>query len=230
MFNHIILLIKRVVKYILFKSIWRRKCNVEWLVDISPESQFEGKCHIKGNTVFHGSLGRYSYISQNCYLLAKIGRFTSIAENVRSISGRHPYQYPYVSTSPCFFSLNYKDQSGYTFAKENTYEEIVYADEKLGVDVVIGNDCWIGEGASLIGGVKVGDGAVVLAKAVVTKDVPPYAIVGGVPARILRYRYDEETIAFLLKVKWWNKDDEWLQENWKAFSDMDKFKTLFRPI
>ena len=65
--------------------------------------------------------------------------------------------------------------------------------------VNIGHDCWIGEHVFMVGGVTVNNGAVVLAHAVVTKDVPPYAIVGGIPAKVIGYRYDEETIAFLLK-------------------------------
>ena len=71
------------------------------------------------------------------------------------------------------------------------------------------------------------DGAVVLAHAVVTKDVPPYAIVGGVPAKVIGYRYDEDTIDFLLKVKWWNKDKKWFKEHWELLCDIDKMKTYF---
>lgn len=220
--------IKLVIKYILFKLLWGNKCKVSWPVNISHKSSFEGKCRVKAHASFRGRLGKYSYISEYCELCANIGRFTNIAANVKSVCGRHPYQYPYVTTSPCFFSLNYKYQCGYSFADEQLFEEFAYADEKNEIDVAIGNDCWIGEGVLIVGGCTVGDGAVVLARAVVTKDVPPYAIVGGVPARILRYRYDEETIKFLLETKWWNRDDEWLEENWKLFSDMDKFKETMK--
>ena len=67
-----------------------------------------------------------------------------------------------------------------------------------------------------------------LAGAVVTKDVPPYAIVGGVPAKIIRYRYDEETIAFLLRIKWWDMPEDWLKENWRLLNDMDKLKAYIQ--
>lgn len=67
-----------------------------------------------------------------------------------------------------------------------------------------------------------------LAGAVVTKDIPPYAIVGGVPAKIIRYRYDEETIAFLLRIKWWDMPEDWLKENWRLLNDMDKLKAYFQ--
>lgn len=90
--------------------------------------------------------------------------------------------------------------------------------------VTIGNDCWIGQRAILIGGITIGDGAVVMAGAVVTKDVPPYAMVGGVPAKIIKYRYDEETIDFLLKAQWWNRPIEWLKENHALLCDIERLK------
>ena len=73
---------------------------------------------------------------------------------------------------------------------------------------IIGNDVWIGDQCFIKAGVKVGDGAVIGAHAVVTHDVPPYAIVGGVPARVIRYRFDEETINSLLNSEWWNLNDK----------------------
>ena len=93
--------------------------------------------------------------------------------------------------------------------------------------VVIGNNVWIGDKATILPGVSIGDGAVIAANAVVTKDVPPYAIVGGVPAKVIGYRYDEDTIDFLLKVKWWNKDKKWFKEHWELLCDIDKMKTYF---
>ena len=92
----------------------------------------------------------------------------------------------------------------------------------------IGNDVWIGEGAFLTGGITVGDGAMILAHAVVVQDVPPYAIVGGVPAKVISFRYDEETINWLLDIQWWNLDTNWLKENWKLLCDIDKMKAYFK--
>ena len=68
----------------------------------------------------------------------------------------------------------------------------------------IGNDVWVGFGATILSGVTIGDGAVIGARALVAKDVPPYAIVGGVPAKVIKYRFDDATIGRLLKLKWWN--------------------------
>lgn len=79
-------------------------------------------------------------------------------------------------------------------------------------DIVIGNDVWLGRGCNVTSGVTIGDGAVVGAYAVVTKDVPPYAIVGGNPARHIRYRFDEEVIALLLELRWWELPIEVIRE------------------
>ena len=92
----------------------------------------------------------------------------------------------------------------------------------------IGNDVWIGEGAFLAGGITVGDGAMILARAVVVQNVPPYAIVGGVPAKVISFRYDEDTINWLLDIQWWNLDTNWLKENWKLLCDIDKLKAYFK--
>lgn len=80
-------------------------------------------------------------------------------------------------------------------------------------DVVIGNDVWIGFNATILSGVTIGDGAVIGACAVVSKDVPPYAIVGGVPAKVIKYRFDEATIKKFLKVKWWDWDEKKIKRN-----------------
>ena len=75
----------------------------------------------------------------------------------------------------------------------------------------------------LIGGIHVGDGAIIGAGSIVTKDVPPYAVVAGNPARVIRYRFEEETIRKLEKIKWWNQEDTWLKENAVLFRNVDEF-------
>ena len=107
--------------------------------------------------------------------------------------------------------------------------------EKYGVDAVskgsitIGNDVWIGTQCAILTGVTIGDGAVVAANSVVTKDVPPYAIVGGTPARILRYRFNQDMIEKLMEVQWWNWDIEKIRRNKRLFYGdltMDKLNNI----
>ena len=222
-------MIKQIVKNLIIRLKWRGKVRISWSSHVSLDSTFEGMCKIHPYSFFHGRLGIGSYIGRYSNLVAKIGRFTSIAPYVRCNSGIHPYQAPFATTSPCFFSLNpYKSQCGSTFATEQLFEEQRLVNSQLGIAVEIGNDVWIGEGAFLIGNITIGDGAIVLAHAVVTKDVPPYAIVGGVPAKVFRYRYDKETIEFLLKVKWWNNSIGWFKQNWRLLSDIEKLKEYYK--
>jgi virginiamycin A acetyltransferase len=88
-------------------------------------------------------------------------------------------------------------------------------------DTVIGNDVWIGYGATLMPGVQVGDGAIIAAQAVVTKSVPPYAVVGGNPAQIIRYRFDEATIEALLEIQWWHWEIEQITRHLRALCGAD---------
>lgn len=189
--------------------------NASFTSNVSLRSRFEGANKVYPHASFNGSMGYGSYIGPYSEIDANIGRFTSIAPFVRTNRGIHPYTYPYATTCPMFFST--RQQNGNTFADRMMFGEIK---EKVN----IGSDCWIGENVFLTGGITIGDGAVVLAGAVVTKDVPSYAIVGGVPAKVIKYRYDEETIRFLLDFKWWNKDIKWLREHWELLCDIDKLK------
>ena len=88
-------------------------------------------------------------------------------------------------------------------------------------DIVIGNDVWIGANVTIVNGVTIGDGAVIGANSIVTKDIPPYSIYGGVPAKCIRMRFEQNQIDFLLKLKWWNMDEEWIRSNSLLFSDVN---------
>ena len=183
--------------YLKAKWINRNKSvHIGFLARILPSSNFEGHNKVGKFSVFKGTMGRFSYMGDNAVVLGKIGRYTSIANRVNVISGRHPLKAPYVSTHPAFYALH--SAVGETYVKEQLFDEYLYVNHGEDLDQKysseIGNDCWIGEGASIIGGITISDGAVVLANATVTKDVPPYAIVAGVPAKIIGYRYDEQTI------------------------------------
>jgi acetyltransferase-like isoleucine patch superfamily enzyme len=217
--------LKRNIKYIYNKFRLRRAVKFDSSSMISLFSKFEGLNRIGHNTHVNGYFGRGSYVCDYSYIIAKLGKFVSIGSYVRINPGMHPYKSPYVSTSPYFVST--RKQNGYTLTNIDRFDEIKYVDAEKKYPVIIGNDCWIGDGAFITGGISIGDGAVVLAHAVVTKDVPPYAIVGGIPAKVINYRYDDDTIGFLLRFQWWNMSEKWLSENIDLMCDIDKLYSTF---
>lgn len=156
-------------------------------------------------------LGRYVYIANNTYigLCSRIGSFTSISFGVKIGLIEHPLDY--VSTSPVF----YAKRRGWL--KEDTFNEGMKG------AVEIGNDVLISANAVILSGVKIGDGAVVAAGAVVNKDVEPYAIVGGVPAKLISYRFDEPTRIKLQESKWWDLGESDLKELLPYFNSIPAF-------
>lgn len=213
---------RRMINYLHYVVKYRgRNIKFQFPVFIAPGSILEGGNRIGANCSISGSVGRGTYICRDCRLEADIGRYCSIAFDVQTVCGRHPLE-KFVSTHPAFFST--KKQCGFSFVEKNFFEEYRYADHERRVHVRIGNDVWIGAGARIIGGVTVHHGAVILAGAVVTKDVPAYTVVGGVPAKVMRYRFDASTIETLLRFCWWDKSHEWLQKHAEEMRDIEKLK------
>jgi len=167
-------------------------------------------CH---HAAIHGvEIGSHAYIGTHSHVqYAAIGSFVSIGPDVRIGLGKHPVHM--VSTYPSFYA-----SIGSTVVRlvdEPKVQE--YA------RVTIGSDVWIGARSMIMDGVDVGHGAVVAAGAVVTKNVAPYAIVGGVPARVLRYRFPSDVISKLLEIEWWNWPYQLIRERAKDFADVAYF-------
>jgi acetyltransferase-like isoleucine patch superfamily enzyme len=168
--------------------------------------------------IYHCQIGNYSYIEVGTVAAyAVIGKFCSIAGGTYIGLGVHPSR-DFVSTHPAFYSRSRGLAT--SFADRDYLEE--YA------PVRIGNDVWIGTAAVIKGGITIGDGAIIGAGAVVTKDVDPYCIVGGVPAKKIRDRFDGDTVDFLLRFKWWDKDDQWLKANFQKFHNVRQFVETLR--
>ncbi|HEX8325549.1 MAG TPA: CatB-related O-acetyltransferase [Tepidisphaeraceae bacterium] len=140
---------------------------------------------------------------------AKIGKFCSVATGAVIGLGEHPSR-EYVSTHPIFYAA--RPWVGMDFLGRDHHD-----DSPL---TVIGNDVWIGAHALIKAGITIGDGAIIGAGAVVTHDVPCYAVVVGVPARVLRSRFDDASVQYLLNLRWWDKSDEWLREHVELFRDL----------
>lgn len=145
-------------------------------------------------------IGRYSYIGENSIAVnAEIGSFCSIASYCCIGGGAHPTNM--ISSSPVFY--NGRNCFGRNFSN------IPFDAEKR---VTIGNDVWIGEKVYIKDGITIGNGAIIGALSIVTHDVPPYAIVGGVPAKVIRFRFDAETIKTIEDIKWWEMKEDTLEK------------------
>lgn len=144
----------------------------------------------KGNSLW--TMGAYSYSNSELPANTIVGRYCSIAHSVIVIDGDHPLDR--FTTSVISYPNPY-----WFFLFEKNFSEVRRP-------VVIGNDVWIGQNVFIKPGVEIGDGAIIGANAFIAKNVPPYAIVGGNPARLIRFRFDEETVKLLMEIKWWEYD------------------------
>ncbi len=160
-------------------------------------------------------IGNYTYISEKSIINnAVIGKFCSIGTNFIAGRGVHPTKS--ISTHPMFYST--ANQNGMTLSKDDKIKEFL--------PITIGNDVFIGMNVTILDGITIGDGAIIGAGAVVSKNIPPYAIAVGNPATVVKYRFDEETINKLLKIKWWNFKDEDLKLIEKHFFEVKDFIKL----
>lgn len=157
---------------------------------------------------------------RNMWCGCKFGRYCVIGEDCKNIVGHHPTSF-YVAMNSKFYRPGRKGG----FAEEQLYtDEYKYADSEKQYYNIIGNDVYITSNVILLEGVKIGDGAVITPGSVVTKNIPPYAIARGNPAKIETYRFKPEDIQFLLDLKWWDKDEEWIKQHLHNFSNIKNLR------
>lgn len=214
------MILYKLKKYLL-KIIVSKNKNVKFYkkVIIDRNTLFEGNNAIFNRTIINNShIGFATYIANNCTIKStKIGRYCAIGDNVRTMLGIHPSK-DFVSIHPAFFSTS--KQSGFTFTDKQLFEEHKYTDQQNKYVVEIGNDVWIGNNVMIMDGVTIGDGAIIAGGAIVTKNVKPYEIVGGIPAKFIKKRFSDQDIKYLLDLKWWN---------WKK-SEIEKYSSFFIDI
>ena len=196
----------RILEYYFSKILGRLRGRCIRSVVMGLDTKIEPGC-----VVIDSVIKRHSYIGYNCTAFnAVIGSFCSIANHVSIGGAMHPMHF--ISTSPVF--LSHRDSVKAKFS---------YHDYLPQIQTTIASDVWIGEGVFIKAGVTIGTGAVIGMGSVLTRDVPPYAIFGGNPARLIRYRFDDETIRGLLASQWWEWPDEKLKKYGKYINDPKLF-------
>jgi acetyltransferase-like isoleucine patch superfamily enzyme len=199
-----------------FASRQHDKSSKKLLVNL-PEGVSSKSILSLGVFCINSKIDDYSYVARNSNIFnCDIGKYCSVGPNVTVGYGDHPINF--VSTSPVFYQSN----SAFDLKPEK--------DRFIGNDkVTIGNDVWIGANVYVKNGVSIADGAVIGSGAVVTKNVEPYSIVGGVPAKFIRFRFSEAQIASLLKIKWWNWERDIIARNLEAIGNdnIDEFIEKF---
>jgi phosphonate metabolism protein (transferase hexapeptide repeat family) len=166
-------------------------------------------CHI-----VETSFDDYSYCAGNVQIIySTVGKFCSIANSVRINPGNHPQWR---------VTQHHMTYRRVAFGFDET-DDTAFFDWRRAHKCTIGHDVWIGHGAIVMPGVEIGHGAIIGSGAVVTKNIPPYAIAVGVPAKVIKYRFDEKTIEALLSIEWWNWDRAQLEKNFKDLNDVPTF-------
>lgn len=183
------------------------------------EATLGGWVHLGPQTSLHEStLGDYTYTAGDAQIIySTVGKFCSIASHVRLNPGNHPMWR--VTQHHATYRLR-----DYGFAER---DDDSFFDWRRAHRVTVGHDVWIGHGAIVLPGVTIGTGAVVGAGAVVTKDVPAYTIVVGVPAKPLRGRFSPEVAEALLRIAWWDWDRATLEARWPEMNDLDRFLATY---
>ena len=186
-----------------------RKCHLGAYTDVGPHC-----------TLSETSMNDYSYLAGHVSAVwSTIGKFCSIAAYTRINPGNHPTWR--VTTSHCTYR---RRQYGL-----DTIDDEEFFQWRKDHWCTIGHDVWIGHGVTVIAGVKIGTGACIGSGAVVTKEIPPYAIAVGVPAKVIKYRFDQETIERITAAEYWNWTREELEANFSDLRDLDRFLERHAP-
>jgi len=195
-----------------------KSIRIEYMAELT-NVRFEGVNKVyKYARLRDVSIGHFSYVSRGTQVYnAEVGKFTCIGPETIIGPGEHPVR-GYISSHPAFYSM--LAQAGKTFSDKDYVEEIPRT--------IVGHNVWIGARAIIRAGVTIGDGAVIAAGAVVVKDVAPYTVVGGVPAIVMRNRFDDETRKLVQRSEWWNWSTEKLAKHADAFRDERKFMELMK--
>ncbi len=193
-------------------SLPSRLTNNIALFAILQDEKVDKTASICSNVKFYrGELGRYSYIGNNSFVIdTKIGNFTSVAPDCYIGGTSHPINW--VSTSPVFHKWE-------NIMKKNFARH----DFEIFKETIIGNDVWIGNKVMIKAGVNISDGAVIGMGSVVTKDIGPYEVWAGNPAKMIKKRFDDDTIRRLLESQWWNWDDEVILNKAYLMNDVQEF-------
>ena len=189
---------------------------------IIKDSQIGSYTLLMANTwLVESSFGDYSYTAGDVQIIySEIGKFCSIANSVRINPGNHP-QWRVTQHHMTYRRVEY----GF-----GDQDDQVFFDWRRSHKCKIGHDVWIGHGAIIMPGVEIGTGAVIGSGAVVTKNVGPYEVAVGVPAKVIKKRFTESIIANLLKSEWWEWDRKTLEENFYDLLDMDRFLQKFANL
>ena len=218
---------KRWLRRLIYRWRYRKvHLRLDRQADIADfSSTFEGYNRIGQGSSFHGHMGYGSYIGRFALINATVGKYCCISDRVNTISGTHPTN-DFVSVHPAFYAA--RPHTVPPFVTEDRFDERLVNPVDNQTAVHIGNDVWIGCDVTLIGGIRIGDGAIIAAGAVVTRDVEPYTIVGGVPAKPIKKRFTDEQIEALLAFRWWDKDPAWLKDHQAAFEHIDEWMRRFQ--